>query len=75
MGEYKKSLKAIEHKKPKVARFMKHNVPKDRKNGLGNAVCRRCGKKGMGVISKYGLNYCRRCFREQAKTLGFKKYS
>ncbi|MCK5474397.1 MAG: 30S ribosomal protein S14 [Candidatus Aenigmarchaeota archaeon] len=54
---------------------MKHNVPKDRKNGLGNAVCRRCGKKGMGVISKYGLNYCRRCFREQAKSLGFKKYS
>ena len=75
LGEYKKSLKNIEHKKPKVARFMKHNVPKDRVNGLGNSICRKCGKKGMGVINKYGLSYCRRCFRDTAKALGFKKYN
>ncbi|MEM5790607.1 MAG: 30S ribosomal protein S14 [Candidatus Aenigmatarchaeota archaeon] len=36
--------------------------------------CRRCGKK-RGVIRKYNLFYCRQCFREIAKKIGFKKYS
>jgi small subunit ribosomal protein S14 len=36
--------------------------------------CRRCGST-RGVIRKYGLFYCRRCIREIAKELGFKKYS
>ncbi|MEM1903602.1 MAG: 30S ribosomal protein S14, partial [Pyrobaculum sp.] len=26
------------------------------------------------VIRKYGINLCRRCFREVAPQLGFKKY-
>ena len=75
MGDYKKTLKSIEHKEPKVIRFKKHNVPIERKHGLGNSVCRLCGKKGRGVISKYGLFYCRKCFREVSKALGFRKYS
>lgn len=27
-----------------------------------------------GIVRKYGLMYCRRCFREVAPSIGFKKY-
>lgn len=43
-----------------------------RKFGKGAHKCIRCGTFS-GVIRKYGLNYCRRCFREIAPQLGFKK--
>jgi len=75
MGEYLKSMKIFENKPSKMARFRKHNMPKARKYGLGKSICRNCGKKGMGMITKYGLYYCRHCFREVARTVGFKKYS
>ena len=43
-----------------------------RKIGKGARKCRRCG--GFhGVIRRYDLYYCRRCFREIGKKLGFKK--
>ncbi|TFF98114.1 MAG: 30S ribosomal protein S14 [Promethearchaeota archaeon] len=45
-----------------------------RKFGKGSVVCRRCGTH-KGVIRRYGLNLCRRCFRETASKLGFKKFS
>ncbi len=45
-----------------------------KKYGKATKFCRRCGKK-RGVIRKYGLYYCRQCFREIAKKIGFKKYS
>ena len=45
-----------------------------RKHGKGKIVCRKCGRKG-GIIRKYGLYYCRQCFRENAKKVGFKKYT
>jgi len=35
--------------------------------------CRNC-KTREAVIRKYGLNLCRRCFKELAEQLGFKKY-
>jgi small subunit ribosomal protein S14 len=35
--------------------------------------CRRCGSV-HGLIKKYGLDYCRRCMREIAREIGFKKY-
>lgn len=50
------------------------SVVRERKFGKGIVKCRKCGRSG-GVIRKYGLNYCRQCFREIAKELGFKKYS
>jgi small subunit ribosomal protein S14 len=53
---------------------LKLSEKKLRKFGRGVTVCRRCGKS-KGVIRKYGLYYCRQCFREVAKELGFKKYS
>ena len=47
---------------------------KKRVYGRGSRCCRRCGRRG-GLIRKYDLCYCRQCFREVAKELGFKKYS
>ncbi|MFH1788645.1 MAG: 30S ribosomal protein S14 [Candidatus Altiarchaeota archaeon] len=39
-----------------------------------NLTCVVCGAR-RGMIHKYGLNICRRCFRETAESIGFKKYS
>jgi len=50
------------------------SVRKERRFGAGSRECRRCGRHGA-IIRKYGLMYCRQCFREVAKDLGFKKYS
>ena len=44
-----------------------------KKKGRGNRVCKRCGTS-RGLIRKYGLNICRRCFREMAEELGFRKF-
>ena len=44
-----------------------------RKYGKGSRKCVKCGSM-RGIISKYNLAYCRRCFREDAKGLGFTKY-
>ncbi|MBI2140053.1 30S ribosomal protein S14 [Candidatus Woesearchaeota archaeon] len=55
-------------------KFLKYNTPKPRKYGKITKVCRVCGNH-RGHISKYGINICRRCFREVAIRLGFKKFS
>lgn len=44
------------------------------KFGKETVFCVKCGNH-RGVIRKYGINICRRCFRENAKKLGFTKYS
>jgi len=36
--------------------------------------CRMCGNN-KGLIKKYGLYYCRRCFKDIAEKLGFRKYN
>ncbi|GFY76349.1 40S ribosomal protein S29 [Trichonephila inaurata madagascariensis] len=43
-----------------------------RKFGPGSRTCRVCSNH-HGLIRKYGLNMCRRCFRENAADIGFKK--
>ena len=53
---------------------MREKPKKERRFGRGIRPCRRCGQKGS-MIRKYGLNYCRQCFREIASSLGFKKYA
>lgn len=70
---YEKVLEQIKHKKGKRQKFEKHNAPKERDYGKAKKECRRCGRKGRGVISQYGLNYCRQCFREIAEELGFEQ--
>ncbi len=46
---------------------------KVRKYGKGSRWCRRCGQY-TAIIQKYDLLFCRQCFREVAKRIGFKKY-
>ncbi len=58
--------------KTKMQRFLRHNVPKQRSTGRDLHKCPRC-YSNWGYIGKYGLNICRRCFRELAPKLGFKK--
>ena len=41
--------------------------------GKGTRKCRLCGT-ARGNIRKYGLNICRRCFREVGESLGFRKF-
>ncbi len=43
-----------------------------RNYGPGSRQCRRCAN-AHGLIRKYGLMLCRRCFREQANNIGFFK--
>ncbi|KCZ81064.1 hypothetical protein H312_01488 [Anncaliia algerae PRA339] len=44
----------------------------DKPFGKGSRNCRSCFTY-RGLIRKYELNICRRCFREYAETIGFKK--
>ncbi len=47
--------------------------PKKKRNvGRGTRSCRRCGTH-RGIIRRADLMVCRRCMREIAKPLGFKK--
>jgi len=48
--------------------------PKVRKYGKGSRKCIRCGTH-VAVIQAHGIMLCRRCFRELAPQLGFKKYN
>ncbi|MCS4541579.1 MAG: 30S ribosomal protein S14 [Euryarchaeota archaeon] len=44
-----------------------------KKFGRGANKCWRCGTF-TGLVRKYGLMICRKCFREAARELGFEKY-
>jgi len=35
--------------------------------------CRIC-HNNKGMVRKYGINLCRRCFKDNALKIGFKKY-
>jgi len=59
----RKKKKRVNAEKKMVSRF----------KGKGNRVCRFCGNS-RGLIRKYRLNICRRCFREVAESVGFRKY-
>jgi len=73
-SDWNKLAKQLSSKPAKLAKFLKHNKPKTRKNGIASKVCEKCGRFGAH-ISKYGLNLCRQCFREIAVKIGFQKYS
>ena len=70
---FENAKKQILGKPFKLAKFLKFSAPKKRKFGRNATPCRRCGKT-EGIINKYGLRYCRQCFREEANKLGFRKY-
>ena len=46
---------------------------KSKYKGKGNRKCRICGNN-RALIRKYDLQICRRCFREVAESIGFRKY-
>lgn len=73
ISDYKKVFKQLKNKPVKLKKFLKHNKPKDRRFGKSIKKCKRCGTS-RGYIGKYNLGYCRRCFREHAQELGFRKY-
>ena len=51
----------------------KQNARKSQQtHGKGSRKCRICNAR-QGLIRKYGINICRRCFRERAEQIGFKK--
>jgi small subunit ribosomal protein S14 len=52
----------------------KADSKKNQKADSKNLQCTVCGAN-RGLIHKYGLNICRRCFREVAVSIGFKKLS
>lgn len=72
---YEGVMKQLKEKQGKLAKFKRHNAPKDRDFGKAQRKCRRCGRTGRGIIRKYNIYYCRQCFREVAERLGFKKMS
>ncbi|HUC38980.1 MAG TPA: 30S ribosomal protein S14 [Candidatus Acidoferrum sp.] len=45
----------------------------DRFKGRGTRKCSVCGNS-RALIRSHNLHVCRRCFREMATGLGFKKY-
>lgn len=72
-SNYNKVFKQLTAKPEKLEKFKRFNAPKERTTGKSLKRCRRCGRIG-GHVSKYGLHYCRQCFREIATKIGFKKY-
>lgn len=46
---------------------IKNNDPKKKLR-----KCRVCSTR-RGLIRKYGMNLCRRCFKDRAEKIGFKK--
>lgn len=44
-----------------------------RNYGKDSKQCRVCTNR-RGVISKYDLQMCRKCFRDHATVVGFQKY-
>jgi len=43
------------------------------KKGRGTRKCRICGNPNA-LVRRYRLNICRKCFREHAEEIGFRKY-
>ena len=72
--DFKKAFKQLQSKPAKLKKYIKHNSPKNRTVGIGTRKCRMCGRYGAHIRS-YGLHLCRMCFREDAKNVGFKKFS
>ncbi len=73
-SNYKKAYKQLKEKPTIWKKYLKHNAPKKRSVGASLKRCRRCGNT-RAFIQKYNINMCRRCFRENAKKIGFRKYS
>ena len=74
VSNFEKVFKQLDAKPVKKKKYIKHNKPKERRCGVAKRKCRRCGTH-HAYIRMYGLHFCRRCFRELAKVIGFKKFN
>ena len=72
-SHYTKVLMQIKDKPGKYTKYLKNNVPKERSYGKSLKRCQYCGNP-RGHVGQFGINLCRRCFRDYAVELGFKKY-
>lgn len=72
-SNWTKVTKQLGSNPAKLKKFMKHSTPKKRSCGKSRVKCRLCGTT-RGMISKYKLNLCRRCFRQFALHIGFRQY-
>jgi len=73
-SNWQKAFKQLDAKPVVKQKFIKHNAKKVRTCGKTTVQCVSCGSF-RAINGKYGLNLCRKCFRDFAQTLGFKKYS
>ena len=74
ISNHEKVFKQLKAKPVKLAKFVKHNKPLNRSCGVKEKGCSLCGNT-RGHIGIYKLNMCRRCFKDNAKKMGFKKYN
>ena len=73
-SDWNKIARQLRAKPVILKKFLKHNKPKERGEGIASKKCRRCGRFGAH-LSQYNLSLCRQCFREIAEEIGFNKYS
>lgn len=73
-SDYKKAFTQLKAKLVILKKYNKHNTPKARNTGMGQRRCKKCGRYGAHIRS-YSIHLCRTCFREDAKSIGFKKFS
>lgn len=73
-SNWQKAFTQLDHKPVIKAKYIKHNAKHPRACGRQNHACVSCGSL-RAFNGKYGLNLCRKCFRDNAKTLGFKKFN
>ena len=71
-SDWRKVFKQLKVKPAKLKKYKKHNRPKKKSTGQINKKCTLCGNT-HAHIQKYDLHVCRRCFRLNAKKIGFKK--
>ena len=65
---YEDKVKVISVKKNQKAKNEKM-----KKRIVGIRQCKICGSR-KGMIRKYKIGICRRCFKERAKDLGWEKF-
>lgn len=50
-------------------------MAEEQTNKKHRVACRMCGDQTTAVMKRNNLNICRRCFKDNAEKLGFRKYS
>lgn len=73
-SNWQKMFTQLDSKPVTKAKYIKHNAKKTRSCGYTTKACVHCGSH-RAFNGKYGINLCRRCFRDFAQSLNFKKYN